>query len=245
MALDLTLALVIALLSSVRATSASTAVSAVGIVSSLAFLWLAATEHVRSPHPSAILTLYLLASIPLDILRARTLWILDDSVVAAIFTTRLVLKAWLFALEVKEKRESLIKARHDFTSEETAGIINRAFLWWLNRLFLIGFRKPLVLGDLFPVDRELRFQPKDLMSQMQEDPGTISASNIGLMVYAYYQSVSYAHSHHTKPKAACQVYIKGARIIAIDWSCGAMPAAGAQPGPAFAGQCRNFIPLQF
>jgi hypothetical protein len=191
-ALDLTLALVIALSPSVRATSASTAVSAVGIVSSLAFLWLAATEHVRSPHPSAILTLYLLASIPLDILRARTLWFLDDSVVAAIFTTRLVLKAWLFALEVKEKRESLIKAKHDFTSEETAGIINRAFLWWLNRLFLIGFRKPLVLDDLFPVDRELRFQPKDLMSQMQEDPGTIRASNIGLMVYAYYQSIFYS-----------------------------------------------------
>ncbi|RFN51788.1 ABC transporter, transmembrane domain, type 1 [Fusarium flagelliforme] len=181
-ALDLTLTLVIALSPSVRATSASTAVSAVGIVCSLAFLWLAATEHVRSPHPSAILTLYLLASIPLDIPRARTLWFLDDSVVPAIFTTRLVLKAWLFALEVKEKRDSLIKARHDFTSEETAGIINRAFLWWLNRLFLIGFRKPLVLGDLFPVDRELRFQPKDLMSQMQEDQGTISASNIGLMV---------------------------------------------------------------
>ncbi|KAG8355299.1 Multidrug resistance-associated protein 1 [Fusarium venenatum] len=174
-ALDLTLALVIALSPSVRATSASTAVSAVGIVSSLAFLWLAATEHVRSPHPSAILTLYLLASIPLDILRVRTLWFLDDSVVAAIFTTRLVLKAWLFALEMKEKRESLIKARHDFTSEETAGIINRAFLWWLNRLFLIGFRKPLVLGDIFPVDRELRFQPKDLMSQMQEDPAIIQS----------------------------------------------------------------------
>ncbi|KAF4995723.1 hypothetical protein FGRMN_4930 [Fusarium graminum] len=168
-ALDLSLVLFIALSPSVRATSASTAVSAVGIVSNLAFLWLAATEHVRSPHPSAILTLYLLASIPLDTLRARTLWFLDGSVVAAIFTTRLVLKAWLFALEVKEKRESLIKTRHDFTSEETAGIINRAFLWWLNRLFLIGFRKPLVLGDLFPVDRELRFQPKDLMSQIQED----------------------------------------------------------------------------
>ncbi|KAM0237425.1 hypothetical protein ACHAP5_009017 [Fusarium lateritium] len=174
-ALDLTLVLVIALSPSVWATSASTAVSAVGIVSSLAFLWLAATEHVQSPHPSAILTLYLLASIPLDILRARTLWFLDDSVVAAIFTTRLVLKAWLFALEVKEKRGSLIKARHDFTSEETAGIINRAFLWWVNRLFLIGFRKPLVLGDLFPVDRELRFQPKDLMSQMQEDPAIIQS----------------------------------------------------------------------
>lgn len=247
MALDLALTLVIALSPFVSATSASTAVSAVGVVSSMAFLWLAAIEHVRSPHPSTILTLYLLASILLDIIRARTLWLLGGSVVAAIFSTRLVLKTWLFALEVKEKRESLVKTKHDFdfTSEETAGIINRAFLWWLNRLFWTGFRKPLVLGDLFPVDRELSFQPKDLVSQMHEDPGTISGSNINLRVYAYYRSILHTHSHHTKQRTARQVHTEGARRTAIDWSCDAMPAAGAQPGPTFVGQCRNFIPFQF
>lgn len=244
MALDLTLTLVIALSPFASATSASTAVSAIGVVSSMAFLWLAAIEHLRSPHPSTILTLYLLASIIFDIIRARTLWLLGGSVVAAIFSTRLVLKTWLFALEMKEKRESLIKTKHDFTTEETAGIVNRAFLWWLNKLFWTGFRKPLVLGDLFPVDRELSFQPKDLVSQMHEDPGTISASNNDLRVYAYYQSIFYTHSHHTKQRTARQVHTEGACCTAIERSCDAMPAAGAELGPTFVGQCRNFLPFQ-
>ena len=61
----------------------------------------------------------------------------------------------MFCLEVKEKRDFLLPKYQYLAPEVTSGIYNAWFFWWLNPLFLRGYKKALTIGQLFPVDGKL------------------------------------------------------------------------------------------
>ena len=110
-------------------------------------------EHIRNIRPSWILNVYLLISLALDVARARTLWAIPDNrTVAITFIVAIVLKSILLALEAKEKRDILLPGYRDLSPEATCGVFNAWFFWWLNPLFLKGFKRPLTIDHLFRAD---------------------------------------------------------------------------------------------
>lgn len=110
-------------------------------------------EHTRNIRPSWILNVYLLVSLALDGARARTLWAIpDNKTVAIAFIFAIVIKSILLALEAKEKRDTLLPEYRDLSPEATCGVFNTWFFWWLNPLFLKGFKRPLTIDQLFRAD---------------------------------------------------------------------------------------------
>ena len=61
----------------------------------------------------------------------------------------------MVCLEAKEKRGSLLSKYQYLSPEVTSGIYNAWFFWWLNPLFLRGYKKALTVDQLFCVDAKL------------------------------------------------------------------------------------------
>ncbi|RDW80787.1 p-loop containing nucleoside triphosphate hydrolase-12 [Coleophoma crateriformis] len=81
----------------------------------------------------------------------------DNTAIACIFTAIVGLKFILLILEAKEKSSLLRSEFRRPSPEQTAGILNRSFFWWFNPLLLTGFKKSLVIDDLFLNDDTLAF----------------------------------------------------------------------------------------
>lgn len=123
-------------------------------------------EHKRSVRPSSILCVYLLFSALLDSVHCRTLWLLDDvQPLATIFSALLAVKIALLLLESQNKKSILIEKGTSLGPEATSGIISRSVLWWLNDLFLTGYKTSLSTSKLDPLDVQLRSEV--LLHRMQ------------------------------------------------------------------------------
>lgn len=124
-------------------------------------------EHSRSVRPSFIINIYLLISIPFDVARSRTLWLIPFTQnVALVVTISTVVKLGVLILEASGKREILLDRYRDLPPEATSGIINRSLFWWLNPLLKTGFFKTLLLNDLYTLDPEI--QSQDLLRKVQQ-----------------------------------------------------------------------------
>lgn len=117
-------------------------------------------EHARAPRPSMLLNAYLLLALLFDIAQVRTLWLAssnaDEIQFSRLFTCTVVVKALLILLESRSKSKWL--ARWDVkehSPEETTGLYGLGAYFWLNRLFLVGYRKVLEMADLFPLDQNM------------------------------------------------------------------------------------------
>ncbi|GAB7351131.1 hypothetical protein MBLNU459_g1589t2 [Dothideomycetes sp. NU459] len=118
-------------------TKASVAAAVLSLVSVLALVTLSYLEHTRSTRPSALITVYLVLSLVLDIPQARTLWIRDISKsFAALFVTGLALKATALFIESLNKRGALKAPYSTYPPEALSSVVNRSFQWWLNPLFV-------------------------------------------------------------------------------------------------------------
>ncbi|KAF6831810.1 ABC multidrug transporter [Colletotrichum musicola] len=133
----------------------SVAEGALGPVEAVALAALSYVEHRRSIRPSALLGLYLVLGIVLDLAQARSLWLRDGMApVAGAFTASLVTKLVVLALEETPKRPLLLTAagEKDLAVETTTGVVSRSLFWWLNSLFFQGFRLLIGLEDLGAID---------------------------------------------------------------------------------------------
>ncbi|KAH8659923.1 ABC transporter [Xylariales sp. PMI_506] len=120
-------------------------------------------EHTYSVRPSTLLSVYLGASLILDLARVRTLFLIPDSLnLACIYFTSFVVKALLFVLESTEKQRNLNEKWKTSAPEETSGPINRALFIWTNQLFRQGFRTILTVDTLTDLDREILSASKPL-----------------------------------------------------------------------------------
>ncbi|MCJ1311900.1 hypothetical protein MMC25_005573 [Agyrium rufum] len=148
-------------------TRASVPSAAVSFIVSLAIIALSHVEHNRSIRPSTLLNVYLLFSLLFDVIQARTLYLMkESSSISGIFTASIGLKLALLILETQEKRPILRDPYRRLSPEATSGIFSRSFFWWLNGLFIEGFRSILTFESLFDIDAELDSRP--LRDRMQE-----------------------------------------------------------------------------
>lgn len=129
---------------------------ALNLFAALAFCPLSHFEHTRSVKPSSILTLYLLFSCLFDVARTRTLWAIEGNVlIAGLFTTTVPVKFCILLLECWGKRDLILPSEKTYSPEATSGILNQSLFWWLNPLFLRGFREVLSVEKLLDVDKHL------------------------------------------------------------------------------------------
>lgn len=140
-----------------RVTKISVASATVGMISTLALLLLSHYDHARSLKPSSLICLYLLGSIIFEIAQVRTLWLFHPIrySLAATVTAALVVRCLLLVLETSENRDTLSPQHGRISPESFTGIFGQSTYWWLNRLFISGFRDELSLDDLYPLDEEL------------------------------------------------------------------------------------------
>jgi ATP-binding cassette subfamily C (CFTR/MRP) protein 1 len=102
---------------------------------------------------------YLLAVILGDCVLMRTLYIRDyipkiGPVVSAATACKIV----LLLLESWPKTKNLKPSDEPYGPVDVASPINRAFLFWLNKLLRHGYGNILSLNDLYPLDQDLNSQ---------------------------------------------------------------------------------------
>lgn len=97
-----------------------------------------------------------MATLPMDILRARTLWNTEAGRGAAVsMIVYASFKLCAFVLEITWKCSLATQTGLCDAPEEKHGIIERAFMLRAIPLFFKGYRKPLQAEDLSNIDAKL------------------------------------------------------------------------------------------
>lgn len=112
-------------------------------------------EHGRSIRPSSLLEIYLLVSLLFDMNRLRSPSIHASKAQIIISLLEVSFKIVLLALEARDKRSILRKPYQCLGPEATAGLLNRALLWWVNPVLIKGGFSLLSYEDLPPIDEAL------------------------------------------------------------------------------------------
>ncbi|KAI9644594.1 hypothetical protein NHQ30_006615 [Ciborinia camelliae] len=115
-------------------------------------------EHGYSRRPSALTSIYLLLSILFDAVETRTLWLKNaGTAIPALFTTSLVLKTGILALETVEKDSYLFpELGKNLSPEETSGVFNQSILLWLRGILSEGRKRIIFPKDLYVLAPELK-----------------------------------------------------------------------------------------
>ncbi|KAH8808808.1 putative multidrug resistance-associated protein [Xylogone sp. PMI_703] len=151
-----TVLLTLQALNSTLRTRATIAASILTLIDALGLCALSHLEHIGSVRPSVIINVYLLLTLPFDVVRARTLWIASSSKsTAAVFTSALGVKIMILITEAIEKRSILLDQYRGSSPESTSGIYSRSFFWWLNKLMTTGFGRIIQTEDLYPIEEEM------------------------------------------------------------------------------------------
>ncbi|EME84586.1 putative ABC transporter [Pseudocercospora fijiensis CIRAD86] len=114
-------------------------------------------EEWRSPRPAVIVQGYLVFDISWGVVQARTSWLVANSQMfkayAGLFTAILALKLGALLLECLPKNANLHTYKR--TPEAVAGLFSLASFAWLHPLLRMGYFKPLLLADLYPLPPSL------------------------------------------------------------------------------------------
>lgn len=156
--LELALLILVAV-GSFHVTDIFIASSVLKLVSALFMVTLSVVDHSRSPRPSVLLNSYLFLTLLLDAAQARTLFLSSDNkpelTYSSMFSAAIALKIGILLLEAQRKSRWVIWDDKEHSPEETSGIFSLGVFFWLNKIFLEGYRKVLRLQDLYPLDSTL------------------------------------------------------------------------------------------
>ncbi|PYH89693.1 putative multidrug resistance protein [Aspergillus ellipticus CBS 707.79] len=136
-------------------TSTSILTKALGLANAVIIIGLSHVEDRKSIRPSSLLTIYLLFTILFDATQVRTLWMTHRVAIAWVQTAIIGTKIAMLVLETREKTPYLKTPYNQYFPEATRGIINLSFVWWMNSLFITGYRKVIGSRDLFDLDPDL------------------------------------------------------------------------------------------
>jgi len=167
-------ALVLCLTSIPRPDGPSIFVNVVSFVAALAVCQLSFFEHGRSVKPSTLLILYLLASVICEGVFLRSFYLNNgNSATPPVLTAAFGLKFIFLILEPTNKRSYLREHYKELPVEQTVSDLNRAFLFWVNDLILLGNSKILTYPDLPSLDdglksRYLRVRMEDTWDKTSE-----------------------------------------------------------------------------
>ncbi|TGO56919.1 hypothetical protein BELL_1374g00010 [Botrytis elliptica] len=148
--------LVMNITTSTLKTRATIPAAALLLVDALGLFALSHIEHLHSVRPSALINVWLLLTLPFDMARARSLWLVHaNNPTAAVFTSALGVKIMVIIAEAVEKRHILLDRYRNASPETTSGIYSRSFFWWLNTLMTTGFQRVIKNEDLYPIGEEM------------------------------------------------------------------------------------------
>ena len=137
-------------------THTSIAAASLSLCATAALTGLSYLEHVRSIRPSSIINVYLLLTVPFDFAQVRSLWLRGNfSALSIVFTVSSVVKLGVLVSEAIEKRALLLPPFRNPAPEFTSGIYTRALFWWLNPLFILGYKDVLSDETLLATDERL------------------------------------------------------------------------------------------
>ncbi|KAF7905842.1 hypothetical protein EAF00_000121 [Botryotinia globosa] len=137
-------------------TGATIPAAALLLVDALGLFALSHIEHLHSVRPYALINVWLLLTLPFDIARTRSLWLVHaNNPTAAVFTSALGVKIMVIIAEAVEKRHILLDRYRNTSPENTSGIYSRSFFWWLNTLMTTGFQRVIETEDLYPIGEEM------------------------------------------------------------------------------------------
>lgn len=146
--------LILTAIGSFNITSMFMAASALKFIAALFMITLNIIDHSRSPRPSVLLTSYLFLTLLPDAAQARTLFLLStegpERIYSNVFTAAIFLKGGILLLEAKQKSVNWNKKDH--SPEETSSIFSLGVFFWLNKMFLVGYKKIMTLDDLYALD---------------------------------------------------------------------------------------------
>ncbi|KAJ6031456.1 hypothetical protein N7540_002188 [Penicillium herquei] len=132
------------------------AASVLKLLGAVAILLLSVFEHARATRPSMLLTGYLLITLLLDAAQSRTLYLSStvstERAYSNLFTAAVAVKVVVLLLESQQKTRWVDWDKKEHSPEETSGIFSLGVFFWLNRLFLAGYKNVLSTNDLYPLD---------------------------------------------------------------------------------------------
>ncbi|KAH8883232.1 putative ABC multidrug transporter [Thozetella sp. PMI_491] len=156
--LELSLLILVAV-GSLQVTSMFVASSALKLVSALLMVTVSLMDHSKSPRPSVLLNSYLFLTLLLDAAQARTLFLSSDDkpelTYSSIFSAAIALKIGILLLESQRKSAWVGWDEKEHSPEETSSIFSLGVFFWLNKMFLEGYKKVLTIKDLYPLDSTL------------------------------------------------------------------------------------------
>ncbi|KAJ5752420.1 hypothetical protein N7520_009337 [Penicillium odoratum] len=140
----------------VYATAMFIAASVLKLLGAVVILLLSVFEHSRTTRPSMLLTSYLLLTLLLDAAQSRTLYLSStvstERAYSNLFTAAVAVKVVVLLLESQQKTRWVDWDRKEHSPEETSGIFSLGVFFWLNRLFLAGYKNVFSTNDLYPLD---------------------------------------------------------------------------------------------
>ncbi|KAI0105969.1 putative ABC multidrug transporter [Daldinia grandis] len=156
--LELSLLILVAV-GSFHVTSMFIASSVLKLVSALFMITLSLVDHSKSPRPSVLLNSYLFLTLLLDAAQARTLFLASgdkpELTYSSIFCAAMAFKVAILVLEAQRKSKWVCWDEKEHSPEQTSGIFSLGVYFWLNRIFMEGYKKVLTLNDLYPLDSSL------------------------------------------------------------------------------------------
>jgi hypothetical protein len=106
-----------------------------------------------------LLNSYLFLTLLLDITQARTLFLSSgdkpELTYSSIFGAAIAFKVGILLLEAQRKSKWVDWDEKEHSPEETSGIFSLGVFFWLNKIFMDGYKKVLTIKDLYPLDSAL------------------------------------------------------------------------------------------
>jgi hypothetical protein len=129
------------------------------LLAALFMVTLSLVDHSKSPRPSVLLSSYLFLTLLLDAVQTRTLFLSSEDkpelTYSSIFGAAVALKVGILLLEAQRKSRWLGWDDKEHSPEETSSIFSLGVFFWLNNIFLDGYKKILTINDLYALDSSL------------------------------------------------------------------------------------------
>ncbi|KAF3402447.1 Metal resistance protein YCF1 [Talaromyces pinophilus] len=158
-------------------TRTSLAAAVVAFIAYAGLHLLSHLEHIYSIQPSLLLNLFLSLSLLFDIVRVRTLWLANYTAIARLYSVSIGLKLMWFYFESRTKQAHFLNRTIQYGAEEIHGLYSRSFFWWINQLFVLGFKKNLSVESLPQLDRALSSEVVHHEVKKPWDSSSKSSSN--------------------------------------------------------------------
>lgn len=179
--------------SSLPALSGTSLASAVlGPVSAAGYLVMMHIEYFYELRSSSILGMSLFVSLLFESARTRSFWIRPSFVPVGQLSLAIVCLQFVFLVlqEVPKPLNGGASLDNKWFGEAKGGFFNRLFLFWLNRLMLLGYRTKLTLASLGTLGPE--FSAKALATRLETNWNSMDQKPKHALAHALFKTFKWS-----------------------------------------------------